>query len=385
MHDGRRFILSYRLAIEMAPLQVYNSALVFSPAKSIIRNAFSDQLPIWIKSVSIFEKSWSPSLQTLEGHSNAVTAVAFSPDGRLLASGSYDKTVRLWDPATGAPVQTLEGHSNWVAAVAFSPDGRLLASGSHDQTVRLWDPVTGAPVQTLEGHSNWVIAVAFSPDGRLLASGSLDQTVRLWDPATGAPVQTLEGHSDPVAAVAFSPDGRLLASRSLDQTVRLWDPATGAPVQTLEGHSDSVAAVAFSPDGRLLASGSHDQTVRLWDINTHKCIQLFSTEYHPQNLLFNMDGLSLKTDRETFRLSVSFVRHIQTLSSPSSPYSLDTTQHWVTWNSLNILFLPADRRPRDFAVKGNVMAIGHSSGRVTFLEFRPDLNPLGNVGLKGHR
>ena len=269
--------------------------------------------------------------------------------------------------------------------MAFSPDSRLLASGSHDETVRLWDAATGAPVQTLEGHSDLVMAVAFSLDSRLLASGSHDKTVRLWDPATGAPVQTLEGHSNWVTAVAFSPDGRLLASGSHDETVRLWDPATGGPVQTLEGHSNWVTAVAFSPDGRLLASGSHDETVRLWDINTHKCIQLFSTEYGPQKLLFNMDGLSLETDRETFRLSVSFVRHIQPLSSPSSPYSLDTTQHWVTWNSHNILFLPADRRPRDFVVKGNVMAIGHRSGRLTFLEFQPDHNPLGNVGLKGHR
>jgi WD40 repeat protein len=118
--------------------------------------------------------------------------VTFSPDGRHLASGSQDQTVRLWDVNTGQCLKTLAGHTNWVSSVAFSPDGRLLASGSNDQTVRLWDISTGQSLKTLSGHTNWVWSVAFSPDGRLLASGSADATLKLWDVQTGEYLKTLQ-------------------------------------------------------------------------------------------------------------------------------------------------------------------------------------------------
>ena len=143
-------------------------------------------------------------------------------------------------------------HSVWVNAVAFSHDGRLLASASGDGKVRLWDAGTPEQVQKLEGHSGRVNAIAFSPDGRLLASASDDETVRLWDTATEEQVQKLEGHSDWVNAVAFSPNSRLLASASYDKTVRLWDAATGEQVQKLEGYSGWVNAIAFSHDGQGL-------------------------------------------------------------------------------------------------------------------------------------
>jgi WD40 repeat protein len=133
--------------------------------------------------------------------------------------------------------QTLEGHSDWVRSVAFSPDGKQLASGSNDKTIKLWDPATGELQQILEDHSGWVRSLAFSPDGKQLASGSTDNTIKLWDPATGELQQNIEGHSGSVRSLAFSSDGKQLASGSIDNSIKLWDPATGELRQTFESHS----------------------------------------------------------------------------------------------------------------------------------------------------
>jgi WD40 repeat protein len=215
--------------------------------------------------VKLWDATTGQVLATLKGHQDAVTSVTFSSDGRTLASGSWDKTVRLWDAKTGQELATLKDHEGRVNSVAFSPDARTLVSGIYDGTVKVWDIKTMQVLATFKCHEGRVTSVALSPDGRTLASGSGDKTVRLWDAKTGQELATLQGHKSSVSSVAFSPDGRTLASGSFDKTVKIWEAKTGRELATLEGHSFSVSSVAFSPDGWALASGSDDGTVKLWD------------------------------------------------------------------------------------------------------------------------
>ncbi len=244
--------------------------------------------------VSLWEATSGREILTCKGHTNRVCSVAFSPNGATLASGSGDKTVRLWDISSGECLHTLRGHTNRVRSVAFSPNGATLASGSHDKTVRLWDISSGECLHTLQGHTKSVNSVVFSPNGATLASGSHDKTVCLWDISSGECLHTLQGHTNRVRSVAFSPNGATLASGGGDQTVCLWDISSGECLHTLQGHTNWVNSVAFSLNGVTLASGGGDQTVRLWDISSGECLHTLQGHTNWVNsVAFSPNGATL--------------------------------------------------------------------------------------------
>ena len=325
IHDAWRFIRYHKEGVEQAPLQVYCSGLVFSPNQSEVRQLFSKEEPKWITLKPRVENKWSECLQTLEGHGGSVNSVALSADGKLVASGSGDKTIKIWDTATGACEQTLEGHGDWVTSVVFSLDGKLVASGSDDDTIKIWDTATGACEQTLKGHGDWVTSVVFAADGKLVASGSHDRTIKIWDTATGACEQTLKGHGHWVTSVVFSADGKLVASGSDDETIKIWDTATGACEQTLKGHDDSVTSVVFSADGKLVASSSYDSTIKLWDTATGACEQTLKDHGGSiRSVVFSLDGklVASGSDDDTIK--------IWDTATGACEQTLKGHGHWVT-------------------------------------------------------
>ncbi|KAH8587315.1 hypothetical protein B0O99DRAFT_678190 [Bisporella sp. PMI_857] len=426
IQDATRFAVSNRSIIEQAPLQAYCSALVFAPEKSIVRETFEGCIPSWIQRKPRVETYWNAMLQTLEGHTDRVTSVAFSPDGKQIVSGSYDTTVRRWDAVTGQQLlPALEGHTNAVTSVAVSPDGKQIVSGSYDTTVRRWDAVTGQQLlPALEGHTDTVTSVAVSPDGKQIVSGSDDTTVRRWDAVTGQQLlPALEGHTDTVTSVAVSPDGKQIVSGSWDTTVRRWDAVTGqqllpaleghtdtvtsvavspdgkqivpAAAARLEGHTDAVTSVAVSPDGKQIVSGSYDTTVRRWDAVTGQQL-LPALEGHTNtvtSVAVSPDGKQIvsgswdttvrRWDAVTGQqLLPALEGHTDTVTSvavsPDGQHfpTLHVSEYWLTDGTTKLLWLPTSYRPVCEAVYDRSIVLGHSTGKLSFLQIQQGLKQV---------
>jgi len=257
---------------EKAPLLGHTklvSSISFSPDNTMLASAS------WDQTIRLWNVTTRDCIATLYGHHSFVYTLSFSPDGRLIASGGQDKVIRLWNVASRECVAVLEGHKDYIRSVCFSPDNRLVASGSDDMSVHIWELSSNARRATFQGQTGEICSVQFSPDSRLIASASNDGSTWIWHVNSEECLVKLTGHVSSIKCVAFSPDQVLLASASRDNSIRLWNLESGTCVSTLLGHTRAVTSVAFDSSSRLLVSGSDDTTVRFWDVPTGQCVATF--------------------------------------------------------------------------------------------------------------
>jgi len=322
--------------------------------------------------------------QRFYGHQGLIHTLSYSPNGKTLASGSSDRTIKLWNPETGEELTTLTGHQDWVYSVRYSPDGKTLASGSRDETIKLWNLETGEQLTTLTGHQGAIYSVSYSPDGKTLASGSQNGTIKLWNPETGEELTTLTGHQDLVLSITYSLDGKTLASGSEDGTIRVWNLETGEELMTFTSHQGKINSVEYSRDGQTLASGGDDGTLKVWNLETEE--ELFTFTGH-EGLV---KSVSYSPDGKTLVCNSDRIIEVWNLETPEDLTTLMGHQNSV----YSLSYSPKDKtlasssRDRNIKLwnletgKELTTLIGHQ-GEIISIGYSPDGKTLASGGSDG--
>jgi WD40 repeat protein len=241
-------------------------AIAFSPDGKLLAAAGGN--PSQFGEIKIYNVSDGKELATMRGHRDNIFALAFSPDGKTIATCSYDKMVKLWDVASGKEIKNLKDHTDAVFAVAFSPDGKRLASAAADRTVKIWDAATGERLYTLSDALDAVNTIAFHPSGKYLAGAGADRILHIWELGNkdGKRIRSLISHEDAINAIAYSPDGKTIVSTGADKTIKLWNAADLSELKVLEPQPDWVLVLVFSPDGKQLVVGRYDGSVVSYEV-----------------------------------------------------------------------------------------------------------------------
>ncbi|KAL7658062.1 hypothetical protein ACMYSQ_004203 [Aspergillus niger] len=354
-----------------------SDAVAFAPdGKKLASCSANETIRLWDLTASEITQnhnsdSFEPPIQIM----------TFSPDGLFLASGSYESpVVRIWNVTEGTIAWTLDEHSAAINSLAFSPDNRILVSCSADNSAFLWDLTTRTLLHIIDSHSRPVNSVAFSPNGQLLASCSDDDTVCIWDVATYTLQQTLITcpHLDDsiggYESVTFSPDGRLLASGTHSGLLCVWDLATGAIYRTINAHLDTIKYLAFDPDSQFLASCSNDYTMRLWALEEYALVQIWDIEWDGDYCEFSHyfeffhDDLSIHGNSAAFIVERGSDRQMLLSRFGNLDISFED-ERWVKLRGKRKLWLPVEYKPNCFRINGNTLALGLTSGKVSFIRF----------------
>ena len=274
-------------------------------------------------------------IKILDDKGEGDVTVSFSPDSKLLAAGSWDKTIKIWDLDKGKIIRKLIGHVQATRSINFNPDGKFIASAGWDGVLKIWYTPTGINLKNFKGHSQCIRSISYSPDGNYIASGGYDLDLKVWDLTNGSLLFSKKAADFPVETLCYSPDGNIIATAGLENVIKLWNAKTGDLIKILVGHSDAVFSVNFSPDGKYLVSGGNDNMVKVWKIDQGLCI--FNLKGHSlgiRSVSFSPNGKYIVSGAidKAMRIWDASVLGIVPEQKPDSQNSVENNKEIITWD-----------------------------------------------------